>query len=1530
MNFINLNLSPTLKVLLSRIWRSKCIALVFTLFAFYSAQGQQIFINEFMASNGNTISDEVGDFDDWLELYNPGTSAINIGGMYVSDDIADPLAWQIPATDPASTTIPAGGYLLLWLDKETDQGPLHIDVKLGSGGEDIVLTAADGTTVMDSYTFGTQLEDVSEGRVGDGNATFDFFAEPTPGATNDSDPGAPQVAKPTVNNIGGFYNGSVTVEVTGDGDIYYTTDGSIPTTGSNAYTGPLTFSENTPLRIVAFDPPALPSPPVTQTYLFGVNTEFAVVSYVADPFELFDPATGMYTNFEDESIEINANAELWEPDGSLGFNQLFESEIHGTGSAVYAQKPLALKAKKSLGSADIPYEVFPDQPGYEPRSLILRNAGQDWNITMFRDAFVSSLVRDLSDVGTTITKPDLNTQGHRPGIAYVNGEFWGINNIRERMDKRYIRAQYGLDDDEIDFLENQSEAKEGDFDEWNILNDYLIANSLATEDKLRFVESKLDLDHYIDYVVFNLYIDNQDWPGNNNKRWRERVSDAQWEFMTWDLDFSYGLFIPGEPFNTDIATSNSLSRLYEVPNFLWPNPEWATLLFRRLMENDNVRAKFVNRMADQLNVLYNADRVNARIDEFVATYDSEIQNHADRWSSGYQVWDQNVQKLRNFANARVAPVRSHFINQYEDITGTGNITVNLNSAANGSVELNTIAVTADNAPFTGVYFRGNDVPVRAKPNRGYVLQSWSGNLSGNNPNEVIDFNNNSNITANFSLGSTSTQPIVINEINYNSPDDTDPGDWVELHNPNSAAVDISGWYFEDESGDYFGLPANTTIAAGAYLVLVEDEGSFNNIYPSVTNYIAAFGVDPGGFGLSGGGEQITIKNANGQLIDIVEYDDKTPWPTAADGDGPTLQLIAPSLDNALAQSWEANVATPGLPNNATCEDNDNDGICAQNDCDDNNASVPTTPGASCDDGNPNTEDDVIQLDGCTCAGTVPQGGLCDAVVITGSGNSISIGNIGTAHYIIKLFSPTYATIINCVDCAVPQVANGLPEGVYHVDVQLYNANWQSICSLQEDVEIGGVGCAVDADNDGTCSDADCDDNDPAIPATPGTPCDDGSSSTTGDVIQSDGCSCAGIPTSTGDCDDIEVTVNGSSVSIGNISSGHYIIKLFGPSWNTVINCTDCAVPQVATNLPEGTYHIDVRLFTSNWQSICALVEDIEVSGQSCIDNDNDGICIEDDCNDSNPNVPATPGTACDDFNPDTENDVIQSDGCTCGGITIPTGIVDLGCGVSYTTTPTSITVTGLDATAHASFAIFNSSWQTQSTCFDNCDDPLVFDNITTGTYILRLQVWDASWSRICDVTEFVDLANQTNLVGQGGSYLTFNALKEGRTANLNWITNNSEETRSFIIEKSLDGNTFEKLITIEPHENRTGDLFYQTLDKEIVAGDNFYRLTQVMLDGTEQRTAMYKLWFDLSNETFELFPNPTEGQIFVNLKTFEGVAADLLIYNQLGQIVYSQGIDAIPAQPLPIMLEEVKSGMYHFVVKMEGKKLMTKRFIIAK
>lgn len=721
---------------------------------------QNILINEFMASNATTLTDEFGSFDDWVELYNPTATPVNIGGFYITDNLTNPTLWQIPASNPTVTTVPANGYLLLWFDKQTDQGALHINAKLGSSGEAIGLFASDGVTLIDSRTFGVQYGDVSEGRVPNGGADWDYYSEPTPNAANTTDPGLLKAASPTASIGSGFYNGVQTVTLsttTIGGTIYYTNDGSVPTQFATEYTSPVTITENTPLRAVTFANGYDPSNPATFNYLINVNHTFPVITVTAGNDLIFG-ANGIYPNYT-QDIEIPAHVELIENDGTIGFSQIAEIEIHGSASATLPQKSLALKAKKSLGGKKFDYPIFDDLGFDAYRSLVIRNSGQDHNLTMFRDALVSSLVRDVSDVQGIISKPKLHTQGYRPGVVYINAEYWGIHNIRERMDKRYLKVHFGLDDTEVDFLENIDEVKEGDVVEWYNLVDFLNVTDFSNDANFDVLKTKLDVDHYLDYMVFNLYIDNWDWPGNNNKRWRERVADAKWQFMTWDLDFSFGLYSP-QGWNSGAWFNNSLSRLFVEYGNAWPNPSWSTLIFRKMITNQKWRTDFINRMADQMNVLYDADRINGRIDEFKTIYAPEMPAHIDRWTTGTLNWDSNINVLKTFANNRAGSVRQHFVSTFQDINGTAEVTLNANPSNGGSVKFSTLTLGENQFPWNGIYFRGVDIPVEAVANAGYVFTGWSVGSMGNNPLSQINISGNTWITANFApIGNPSPQTI---------------------------------------------------------------------------------------------------------------------------------------------------------------------------------------------------------------------------------------------------------------------------------------------------------------------------------------------------------------------------------------------------------------------------------------------------------------------------------------------------------------------------------------------------------------------------------------------------------------------------------------------------------------------------------------------------------------------------------------------------------------------------------------------------
>jgi hypothetical protein len=234
-------------------------------------------INEFMASNNISIRDPQGQYDDWIEIFNYGANAVNIGGMYLTDNPSSPTRWQVPGNNPAATTIAAGGFLLIWADDDTTDTGLHANFKLDADGEQIVLFDRDGSTLIDSITFPNQTNDISYGRYPDGSDDLRFFGLPTPQAPN-SDLYFDKVADTKFSHNRGFYDTpfSVTIATETEGAIiYYTTDGSEPYqitargfSSGQVYTGPIPISTTTCLRARAVKPGWLPTNEDTHTYIF--------------------------------------------------------------------------------------------------------------------------------------------------------------------------------------------------------------------------------------------------------------------------------------------------------------------------------------------------------------------------------------------------------------------------------------------------------------------------------------------------------------------------------------------------------------------------------------------------------------------------------------------------------------------------------------------------------------------------------------------------------------------------------------------------------------------------------------------------------------------------------------------------------------------------------------------------------------------------------------------------------------------------------------------------------------------------------------------------------------------------------------------------------------------------------------------------------------------------------------------------------------------------------------------------------------
>ncbi|MFT5261911.1 MAG: hypothetical protein ACI8YQ_000638 [Polaribacter sp.] len=880
-----------------------------------SSTAQQIYINEFLASNSNVNVDEYDENDDWVELYNSSSSSVNIGGMFFTDDLINTTKWMIPN----GTTISGNGYLLIWCDNQDSQGALHTNFKLSSGGESIALVAGDGTTIIDSYIYGPQTANTSQGRETDGGSPWTFFAQPTPDETNNA--GTSVAAIPVASQNGGHYNSDITITLTTTtpgGTIRYTLDGSEPTSSSSSYSSSLDIDETTVLRARTFKPGMEPSRTMTHTYLYGIDHTMPIFCVSTDDDNFFGD-NGIYTLWDDD-IEVPCHVELYETDGTFGFRQDLGVQVHGGFSQSYPHKGISFVAKNQYVNNKISYPLFPNLPFDEYGSFILRASGNDWSKLLFRDALGANIVNDISDVDSLIQDPDLEFQGYRPAIVYLNGEYFGIHNLREKLDWRYLKTHYDIEKEDADIVQRRDGLEHGNLDAWTIYRDFIEDADFTDPADLEEMKTWIDLDHFVDYFLHNVFIDNNDWPDNNNKGWRLREGGGRWRYFLYDMDRGFGLIPLGGNYNSGDWTSANLEMVMAPTQTEDHNKEWSTLQLRKLMENDGFRLKFINRMADLLNIMYTPDRLLGRINAFEDVYEPEIDEHADKWwDSNY--YATNVNRSRIFAENRTAEVWDQFEDFFDIVTGQADLELNAQPQAGGIIHLNTMNFREENFPWIGKYFEGVDVPLRAQPNPGYFFSGWTPSSLGNNAITIMNLTGNEEVTANFILGSTQIATIVINEINYHSPDTAicDAGDWIELFNPGNDAVDVSGWFLEDGSGNYFNIPANTIIGGQGYLVLVEDEVRFQLLHPTITNFVGGFGQSSltGNMGLSNGGEWISINNANRTFIDSLHYDDKLPWPESPDGDGPTLQLITPTLDNALASSWVPSQdikGTPGAPN----------------------------------------------------------------------------------------------------------------------------------------------------------------------------------------------------------------------------------------------------------------------------------------------------------------------------------------------------------------------------------------------------------------------------------------------------------------------------------------------------------------------------------------------------------------------------------------------------------------------------------------
>ena len=668
----------------------------------------QVIINEMQSDNTFTLPDEDLDYPDWIELYNPSNDTVDITDFQLSDEVPE-LKWRFPYT-----IIPPKSFIIVFASGKNRAFPnLHTNFKLSAEGEILYLTDPNSFPI-DSVRLPQLSPNISLGRANSDENTFIQFYEPSPRNENIGiEFNYVYNDKPS-----GFYKDTVAVQIKNNdpfSKIYYTLDGSAPDTNALIYSSDLifrnqssnseslmnipttpledvpdvfapfiwqepfgNFSNATVLKFQSFRNGIPNSPVISQSYFFendrSINA-FPIISLTIDKKHLFDPEIGIHVpgnkyendtnawtqnwpsgNYHCEGIEWEkpAHIEFFDEFGYAGFNQNVGLRLKGLSSAALPQKSFNIYARNEYGKSRIEYPLFGPEKKETYKRFSLRNSGNDFTQTHFRDAFLQSLLKDL----------DLETQAFKRSLLYINGEYWGIMNLREKYSKFYFQDYFDVENWQLDLLENKLVIVAGDSLEFQSILDFVEINSLENEDNYQYIDSKIDLDNFIDYHIAEIYFGNLDWPGNNVAFWRNRKTNSKWRWLVLDLDISYA-FTKGS-FETYYG-SNLFDVLTDENSDAWPNPQWSTLLFRSLLKNKNFENKFIDRFIYHLNYTFEINKSISQILAFQKLFEPEMERHIRRWGhpKSMDIWNGEINSMIEFAQKRHCALKQQLLTFFD-------------------------------------------------------------------------------------------------------------------------------------------------------------------------------------------------------------------------------------------------------------------------------------------------------------------------------------------------------------------------------------------------------------------------------------------------------------------------------------------------------------------------------------------------------------------------------------------------------------------------------------------------------------------------------------------------------------------------------------------------------------------------------------------------------------------------------------------------------------------------------------------------
>lgn len=681
----------------------------------------QVVINEVSASNLTAYADNFGEYEDWIELYNTTAAPVDISGWYLSDSQGNPMQWPIPA----GTIVGANARMLFMCSGRNTSGGgwYHTNFKLNQTSSDwVVLSDAGGGLVDDFQLADRTMTDHSRGRTTDGAATWSLFTTATPGASNTG--ASPEyVAKPTFSVPAGFYGGAQNVSISGPAgaDIRYTLNGSAPTVTSPLYAGPINIAATAVLRAACFSTtPGVPSSFIeTNTYFINANHTTAVLSICGDQVDDLLNGNG--------GIEPTGSLEYFGPDQLLRDEAVGEFNEHGNDSWAYDQRGFDWIVRDEMGYNDaIHYPVFRTKSRDEYQRLIVKAAANDnYPFAPGQGAHIrDSYVHALSQVGDL----HLDERSHESCVLYLNGAYWGVYDIREKVDdKDFTKEYYDQDENNLYFLktwggtwsEYGGAAAQND---WDNLRAYIMANNMGDPVAWAYVDANYNWKSLIDYFCLNSYTVCTDWLNWNTAWWRglNPAGDGRrWRYALWDSDATFGHYInyTGVPDDSPDADPCNAENLPD------PGGQGHTeVLSKIISENQMVHDWYVNRYIDLGNSVFSCANMLPFLDSLIALIDPEMPGQVATWGGTYAGWQANVLAMRTFIEDRCVAIQQGMVDCY-DVTGPFDVVFDVDPPGAGTIQIN--SMTPNGYPFTATMYGGITTNLQAMSAPGWSFGFWT-------------------------------------------------------------------------------------------------------------------------------------------------------------------------------------------------------------------------------------------------------------------------------------------------------------------------------------------------------------------------------------------------------------------------------------------------------------------------------------------------------------------------------------------------------------------------------------------------------------------------------------------------------------------------------------------------------------------------------------------------------------------------------------------------------------------------------------